>query len=256
MTATARVLLVVPCYAEALRLLPAAFLDVLATRPWLRLLFVDDGSQDATMEVLQSLAAARPEQIGVRRLAAHSGKAEAVRVGILDAALSSPTYVGFWDADLSTPLDTIDDFVALADRRPAIDLVIGSRVNVMGRDIRRDAARHYVSRAFATAASVALDLPVYDTQCGAKLFRATDDVLGLFAEPFASRWIFDVEILARYLALPIRGGEPPRRARIYELVLPAWHEVPGSKLRALDFMASFIEVFGVWRRRRASQRAG
>jgi hypothetical protein len=65
---------------------------------------------------------------------------------------------------------------------------------------------------------------------------------------FRSRWIFDVEIFERYLALPAQG-DPPRRARIYEVVLAAWHEVPGSKLRAWNFLWSFVEVFAVWRRR-------
>jgi len=245
-----RVTLVVPCYAEASRLTPAAFEDVLPSRPWLSFLFVDDGSRDATSGVLAALASARPGQVRVLSLATHAGKAEAVRAGVLEAARSQPDYVGFWDADLSAPLEAIDDFVALAGRRPDVDLVIGSRVNVMGRDIRRSPARHYVSRVFATAASLALDLPVYDTQCGAKLFRASADVLSVFAEPFRSRWIFDVELLDRYQRLPVGDGRAPRRARIYELVLPAWHEVPGSKLRAWDFVWSFIEVFGVWWRRR------
>lgn len=243
------VTLVVPCYGEASRLAPAAFLDVLPSRPWLTLLFVDDGSRDGTSGVLASLASACPGQVRVLCLATHSGKAEAVRAGVLDAARSQPDYVGFWDADLATPLEALDDFVAFARLRPDVDLVIGSRVNVMGRDIRRSPARHYVSRVFATAASLALDLPVYDTQCGAKLFRATADVLSVFAERFQSRWIFDVEILERYLALAVRDGGPPRRARIYELVLSAWHEVGGSKLRAWDFLWGFVEVFGVWRRR-------
>jgi glycosyltransferase involved in cell wall biosynthesis len=245
-----RVVLVVPCYVEASRLAPAAFLDVLPPRPWLTLLFVDDGSQDRTAAVLASLDSASPNQVRVLRLAAHVGKGEAVRAGVLEAARWQPDYVGFWDADLATPLEAIDDFVALARRRPGLDLLIGSRVNLMGREIRRSPARHYVSRVFATAASLALDLPVYDTQCGAKLFRATGEVLQVFGEPFRSRWVFDVEILERYLALAVRDGGPPRRARIYELALPAWHEVPGSKLRARDFLWSFVEVFRVWRQRR------
>jgi glycosyltransferase involved in cell wall biosynthesis len=245
-----RVVLVLPCYGEASRLEPGVFLGVLRSRQWLTLLFVDDGSQDRTGAVLASLESAGPDQVRILRLPAHAGKAEAVRAGILEAARSTPDYVGFWDADLAAPLEAIDDFVALARRRPGMDLVIGSRVNLLGRDIRRSPARHYVSRVFATAASLALDLPVYDTQCGAKLFRATEDVLAVFAERFRSRWIFDVEILERYLALAVRDGGPPRRARIYELALTAWHEVPGSKLRAWDFLWSFVEVCRVWRQRR------
>lgn len=249
-----RVVLVVPCYLEASRLATDPFLHALAERPWLSLLFVDDGSTDATGAVLASIAAARPEQARVLTLALNAGKAEAVRAGIREAAPFGPDYVGFWDADLATPLDAIDDFVAFAGRRPDVDVILGSRVNLMGRDIRRSLIRHYVSRVFATAASEALALPVYDTQCGAKLFRASADVLDVFAEPFQSRWVFDVEILERYAALPLRDGGAPRAARVYELALREWRDVPGSKLRLQDFLWSFVDVFHVWRRRQIRRR--
>ncbi len=244
-----RVVLVVPCYVEASRLAPPAFLEFLRARPCATLLFVDDGSRDATIGVLSALRAAAPEQVEVLHLDAHVGKGEAVRAGLRHALASQPDYVGYWDADLATPLEAVDDFVAVLGLRPEVDLVLGSRVMLMGRDIRRNAARHYVSRVFATAASLALDLPVYDTQCGAKLLRVTPQVAGLLDEPFRSAWVFDVELIARYLALDAGDG-PPRATGIYELTLRQWHEVPGSKLRWADFLRSFVEVFGVWRRRR------
>lgn len=252
----ARVVVVVPCYLEAKRLAPAAFLDFLPPRPWLTFLFVDDGSEDGTAAVLASIQAACPAQVRVHRLAANSGKGEAVRAGVLEASRLQPDYVGFWDADLATPLSAIDDFVALAGQRPDVDVLIGSRVNLMGRRIQRSPARHYVSRVFATAASLALDLPVYDTQCGAKLFRTSPEVLGVFADRFRSRWIFDVEILERYLALPAPDGGVPRRARIYEVALREWHQVAGSKLTMRDFLWSFVEVAGVWQRRVARRASG
>jgi dolichyl-phosphate beta-glucosyltransferase len=252
----ARVVVVVPCYLEAERLAPAAFLDFLPSRPWLTFLFVDDGSEDGTAGVLASIQAACPAQVRVHRLAANSGKGEAVRAGVLEASRLQPDYVGFWDADLATPLSAIDDFVALAGKRRDVDVLIGSRVNLMGRRIQRSPARHYVSRVFATAASLALDLPIYDTQCGAKLFRTSPEVLGVFADRFRSRWIFDVEILERYLALPAPDGGVPRRARIYEVALREWHEVAGSKLTMRDFLWSFVEVVGVWRQRLKAQRGG
>ena len=120
-----------------------------------------------------------------------------------------PTLVGFFDADLATPLGAIDDFLAVLRDRPEVEFVLGSRVMLMGRDIRRKATRHYFGRVFATAVSHALDLPVYDTQCGAKILRANAATATLFDPPFRSPWIFDVELIARYLRLPVGPASPP-----------------------------------------------
>ena len=242
--------LVVPCYNEELRLRRSAFVDYATTRPWVTFLFVDDGSTDATSAVLAEIQSLLPSQSVVLRLDVNKGKAEAVRRGILGALEGRPDLVGYWDADLSTPLEALDDFGALLAKRPDVEVVLGSRVMLLGRDIRRNPLRHYLGRVFATAASVVLDLPVYDTQCGAKLFRQTDAVSRVFAEPFSSSWIFDVEVLARYMSLETPPGELPRRSRVYELALPAWHDVPGSKLRPWDFIKAMSELLSIWRRQR------
>jgi glycosyltransferase involved in cell wall biosynthesis len=234
--------LVVPCFNEERRLHPEAFVAFAASRPEVRLQFVDDGSTDGTAAILERIRAASPAPVDLVRLPANQGKAAAVREGILAGLRLEPRLVGFWDADLSTPLAAIDDFLALAARRPGIDIILGSRVMLMGRDVRREAWRHYLGRVFATGVSLSLGLPVYDTQCGAKVLRVNEATAALFAAPFHSPWIFDVEMLARYLALPAAPGEPARRDRIYELAVPVWHHVPGSKLRAMDFLRAAFEL--------------
>ena len=187
------------------------------------------------------------------RLATNQGKAEAVRRGIVEAVADGPALVGFWDADLATPLAVVDDFLNVAAKLHGVDLILGSRVLLMGRDIRRRALRHYLGRVFATAASLALDLPVYDTQCGAKVFRSNDALRRVMAAPFRSSWIFDVELLARYLAIPVDDGGPSRESRIYELTVPVWHDIPGSKLRLSDVIRSTADLAAIWRNRRAGR---
>ena len=243
--------LVVPCYNEAGRLDPDAFLRFAATHPDVQLVMVDDGSRDGTWEVLERMRAAAPVAVTTIRQPDNRGKAEAVRTGILAGFSRGAALVGFFDADLATPLETVDDFLAVLRDKPDIEFVLGSRVMLMGRDIRRKARRHYFGRVFATAASHALDLPVYDTQCGAKVLRANPATATLFERPFRSRWIFDVELILRYLRLPAAPGEPRRRDRLYELVLPAWHDRPGSKLAWYDFARAMVELGYIWRERLA-----
>ena len=241
--------LVVPCYNEAARLDPEAFLQFLTTHPGVRLVMVDDGSVDATGDILERMREAAPDTVSTLRLTPRRGKAEAVRAGILAGLDQRAALVGFFDADLSTPLRAVDDFVAVLRDHPTIEFVLGSRVMLMGRDVRRKATRHYFGRVFATAVSFALDLPVYDTQCGAKVLRVNGATATMFAEPFRSPWIFDVELIARYLRLPVAPGEPARRDRLYELVVPAWHDIPGSKLRWYDFARAVVELGYIWRER-------
>lgn len=241
--------LVVPCYNEAARLDPEAFLQFLSMHPQVHLVLVDDGSQDATGEILERMRAAAPAAVTTLRHSPRRGKAEAVRIGILAGLAQRATLVGFFDADLATPLPAVDDFLAVLAARPDVEFVLGSRVMLMGRDIRRKAIRHYFGRVFATAVSLALDLPVYDTQCGAKVLRANATTATIFEAPFRNPWVFDVELIARYLRLPVAPGEPARRDRLYELVLRAWHDRPGSKLRWYDFVRSAVELGYIWRDR-------
>lgn len=226
--------LVVPCYNEADRLDADAFRTFAAGAPEVRVLFVNDGSSDGTAAILDSLCGDEPA-FDVLHLDRNSGKAEAVRRGIMSALETRPAFVGFWDADLSTPLDEFAGMRAVFDDRPEIEMVFGSRVNLLGRSIRRKLVRHYIGRVFATVVATSLRLPIYDTQCGAKLFRVGAGVAGLFDTPFLSRWIFDVEIIARSIAARRGTDLPPVGAIIYEQPLMSWYDVQGSKLRLRDF---------------------
>jgi glycosyltransferase involved in cell wall biosynthesis len=240
----ARTVIVVPCLNEARRLVPDVFRDFIHDQPMARVLFVDDGSTDGTTEVLGALVDSRPESFEVLRLPANRGKAEAVRTGFLQAFRHNPEFVGFWDADLATPLTTLSLFEEMFGRRPETEIVLGARVQLLGRDIRRKVARHYSGRVFATAVSVVLGLAVYDTQCGAKLFKTTERVRAIFEQRFLSRWVFDVEILARFLERVAPHEEVSRL--LYELPLPVWHDVPGSKLRWSDFARAAMDLSRIY----------
>jgi dolichyl-phosphate beta-glucosyltransferase len=227
--------IVIPCYNEAPRLPVHQFKAFACARHLVRFLFIDDGSTDATWSVLEGLCQEDPQRFAARRLPANVGKAEAVRQGVLHAFEAGPDYVGYWDADLATPLEVIPAFCELLDARPDLEMVFGAWVCLLGRAIERKALRHYLGRVFATAASLALGLDVYDTQCGAKLFRATPAVRSLFEEPFATRWLVDVELLTRLIQTRRCTPLPQAEAVVYEWPLPEWRDVAGSKVKPWDF---------------------
>jgi dolichyl-phosphate beta-glucosyltransferase len=240
---------VVPCFNEARRLDVSAYNAFLGACSEIVLLFVDDGSTDDTPLVLERLRQQHPRQVCTLRLGANVGKAEAVRRGVQVALRRGPAFIGYWDADLATPLDAILRFVDVLRARPKLQLVIGSRVALLGRQIQRRPWRHLLGRAFATAASLVLRLPVYDTQCGAKLFRATPAMAELFARPFGARWIFDVELLARMIVGTASSGDEYRAGElIYEYPLEHWQDVNGSRLKSHDFLTAVIDLGAIyWR---------
>jgi glycosyltransferase involved in cell wall biosynthesis len=247
---TSDVAIIVPTFDEARRLDTAAFERFLATSDGVRLLFVDDGSTDGTNAMLERLAAGH-DRASVLRLASNSGKAEAVRRGIVSALDGGAEVVGYWDADLSTPLDAIPVLLAVLESDRDLVSVIASRVRMLGTSIDRRATRHYTGRVFATIASLALGIAVYDTQCGAKLFRSTPAVSEAFSRPFRSRWAFDVEILDRLL--PPGTSTDEASALIREVSLATWRDAPGSKLGLAPSLAATWHVarLGLARKRRS-----
>jgi dolichyl-phosphate beta-glucosyltransferase len=239
-----RVVLVIPCYNEEHRLDVAAFRAFDGGSDRVEFLFVDDGSRDGTRRVLESLAASDPSRFGVLALERNSGKAEAVRRGIEHALTLGTHVVGFWDADLATPLTELPSFLKILATRPATEMVFAARVRLLGREISRRPSRHYVGRIGATLISSSLGLAVYDTQCGAKLFRSNETMRQIFAKPFLSRWIFDVEVIARFVKL--RGRDAAASA-IYELPIRVWHDVTGSKVKSTDFLRALRDLWKIHR---------
>jgi dolichyl-phosphate beta-glucosyltransferase len=240
-----RVTIVVPCYNEEHRL-PVDQFERFIGRSQIRFIFVDDGSRDQTLARLERLRQAREDCVSVLRSASNQGKAEAVRMGLRAALEQGADYVGYWDADLATPLEAIPELTAVLAAQPALDMVFGARVKLLGRDVHRRTGRHYLGRVFATVVSSMLRLPIYDTQCGAKIFRVRANTCELIAEPFRSRWVFDVELLARYIR---QLGSPELAAqRIYEYPLEAWEDVGGSKVKPVDFFIALRDLGRIYRK--------
>jgi len=239
------VILVIPCYNEAARLPVESFVEFSEENDNISFLFVNDGSTDETQQVLNGLAVRRPDHFRAMHLDRNRGKGEAVRRGVLAAIDTEPQYVGYWDADLSTPLEEIRRFVEIYERHPENVMLAGARIKMMGRRIERRTSRHYLGRVFATVASGLLDIQMYDTQCGAKLFRCKAGTRDLFAQPFHSRWLFDLELILRIQRREAAGENRPIDSLIREVPLNTWRDVPDSKISYAYFLWAFFDLLSL-----------
>ena len=237
--------IVVPVYNEEKRFNQQEFLQFIAHEPHFSFVFVNDGSTDGTAVILQDVCR-HDARLLYHELPKNSGKGEAVRQGMLRAfGVSNAIYVGYLDADLSTPLSELLELVETLTKDSQLLLAMCARVKLLGRTIDRNPFRHYFGRIFATAVSIVLRIPVYDTQCGAKIFRSTAAVRDLFREPFKSRWIFDVEIIAR-LAQRVGATKRDMASVLVEYPVRRWRDVRGSKLRFFDFLQAAYELLAIY----------
>jgi dolichyl-phosphate beta-glucosyltransferase len=233
------VYLVIPCLDEADRLSEKRF-GVLAADDRVALVFVDDGSTDDTRVRLAAFASSRAN-VSVVALDENVGKGEAVRVGMLRALSTGATWVGYVDADLATPESEVLRLIDIATVSTNVDVVLGSRIAMLGRQVRRSRFRHYTGRVFATGASLVLKKTVYDTQCGAKLFRSGQALEQVISVPFRSRWAFDVELLGRL----DRAGVGSAAFR--EEPLEVWSDVPATKRTLAASVRAVAELLAIRR---------
>jgi DNA-binding response OmpR family regulator len=221
---------VIPCYNEEKRLLSDEFRDFVHKNLGYHLCFVNDGSKDKTLEVLQELVKGKEDYISVYDCEKNGGKAEAVRLGMLHLAKQSQfDYIGFLDADLSTDFADFND-LAETISNSKYKMVFGSRITRMGADIEKESARAIISKTINFIIRKTLGMEIKDTQCGAKIM--TKDVIeNTFKEKFITKWLFDVEIFMRMKKV---YGAKETKDLILEQPLKRWIHADGSKLSMKD----------------------
>jgi dolichyl-phosphate beta-glucosyltransferase len=231
--------LIIPVYNEAARLADSlAVIRQFATAlpDGCELIFVDDGSTDATISMLEKHQL--HNDITIVRQWPNAGKGWAVRTGMLAA---NGQYRAFLDADLATkPIELQKLFLALEQ---GSDIAIGSRVTPEGVDLRvsgsrpQSRIRQVLGKLFHLIVAWVYLGDIRDSQCGAKAFTAAAATT-LFAQQHLRRWVFDVEIL--YLA---------HRAGYSIAEIPvAWESQHQSKLRVSlsTTLGTLRELVSIW----------
>lgn len=213
--------LVIPAFNEAERVgqMLLTVIDYLrATSPGSEVIVVDDGSTDATAQVVRDvLADARDVDARLIQESQNHGKGFAVRTGLLAATRAIAL---FSDADLSTPIEEAPKLlepIAAGE----LDVAFGSRALNRGLIGTHQAwHREQGGKAFNLLVRLATGLPYWDTQCGFKAFRL-DAFRPILARAQSDGFGFDVELLYLARKAGLRMREIPVR----------WNHYEGSKVR-------------------------
>lgn len=221
---------IIPAYNEAERIPTtlAATIDYLEAQPYTsQVVVVDNGSVDDTGDVVRKLSQ-HASSVGISVIGcAQPGKGAAVRRGLLS---SRARYVGFLDADLATPVETLGEAMPLLEA--GASAVIASRhapgaefaqAQQLGRRLGGTAFR-FITRRMVQG--------IADTQCGFKFFELGAAKRAL-VECRTMGFAFDVELLQR---VQNHGGS------IVEVPV-SWTDGPASTFRPVrDGVASFKAV--------------
>ena len=225
--------IVIPAYNEAQRIgnTLCTVLSYLEQRSYsAEILVVDDGSYDATPQVVTAFCNQIPP---VRLLRNHRnrGKGFSVRNGFLHA---SGAYLLFSDADLSTPIEEIEQlFAALQE---SCDVAIASRALAKSRvEVHQPWYRENMGRLFNVLVQTLVLPGIRDTQCGFKCFTR-EAALNICQRITLERFGFDVEML--YLARKLRY-------RIREVPV-VWRNSPQSRVHVLrDSVSMFGDLLRI-----------
>ncbi len=233
-------IIVIPCFNEANRLDKQKFIDFINNTADVGLVFVDDGSTDETFQILTKLSGEFTNQMHVVRCESNKGKAGAVKAGfqfVFDSL--SCNKIAYLDADLSTSLEECREISKLVNGE--IQFVFGSRILKIDNTIKRKWYRYVFGRVVATFISRSLGLPVYDTQCGCKIFEISL-AKKIFTDNFISRWLFDVELFHRMIRIFGRGNMP-----VYtkEIPLNAWIDAKDSRVKFTYFFKLWLDLYAI-----------
>jgi dolichyl-phosphate beta-glucosyltransferase len=173
---------------------------------------IDNGSVDHTADLV---ARTRSDRVSVHLMGcAQQGKGAAVRRGLLT---SRARFVGYMDADLATPIETLDIVEPMLNDWQA---VVGSR-RVSGAKLAVRQPAHRALGGMLFRAMTHQVLPGFaDTQCGFKFFSG--DLARIVARRLRiDGFAFDVELLWAIIEMGIPVKEIP----------VVWSDAPGSTLR-------------------------
>lgn len=217
--------IIIPTYNEEERIIPtigaiSSYVSDLGFE-W-ELIVADDGSTDATRELVRTLKFANLRLLEAEQ---NGGKGSAVRRGMLAA---QGEYLLFADADNSTPIEEITKLLRKLESE-AFDVAVGSRALSASGEAHKTLLRHVLSGGLRWIVRNIFRIPVRDTQCGFKMYTA-EAAKRLHSSQTLMGFSFDLEILYLAVKLGYRVAEVP----------VTWIDAPGSKVDTRKEVQRFL----------------
>jgi dolichol-phosphate mannosyltransferase len=229
-----RVSLVIPAYNEAAAIRQAIHEadDALAqfTDDY-EILVVDDGSHDATAQVVSDESFRRPH-VRLLQHPRNQGYGAALRTGFTAARFER---VAFTDADCQFHLEDLSSLLRLAERT---SIAVGYRI-----DRQDPARRRFLSWGYNTLVRTLLGTRVRDCDCALKVFHR--DILGSIM-PQTRRFFVNTEMLtrARQLGYEVAETGVRHRPRLRGASTVRWSDVPRTLSALLPFWWSRVMFAG------------
>ena len=202
-------------------------------RKWdFEVIVVEDGSSDNTSEIVNRFHLS-DNRIKLLSLPIHLGKGGSVVVAALVSA--SKDYVAYMDADLAADPSELEKLLNNAHEQ---DIVIGSRI-LRGDDVspvKRPFYRTVFSHLYSRLFRILFRIPIYDPQCGIKLFRK-EVIPKLFKEITINGFAFDTDIIVKAFSTGLRVKEVPVN----------WTHGKSSTLNILHEIRTMgLDILSIW----------
>lgn len=204
--ASVSISIIIPAYNEENRI--GICLRTLSTyltnKKWdFEIVVVVDGSSDNTADIVNSYHL-MDSRISLFSLPSRLGKGGSIAA----AALQSITkeYMAYMDADLAADPAQLDQMIPYIDD---FDIVIGSRI-MRGNlpRVKRPFHRALFSLLYSKTFRTLFRIPIYDPQCGIKLFKS-DILPTLLTNTTISGFAFDTDLIVTAYALSMSIKEVP-----------------------------------------------
>ncbi len=217
------ILITLPVYNEEDKLEKSTkkIVELLSGRYDFRILIVDNGSSDGTVDKAKELSAKYP-QVGFIHLD-EKGRGRALRKAWTGNGAEVYCYM---DIDLSTDLSKFAELVSALDE--GYDIAIGSR-HARGAEVKRSLRREILSRGYNILLKLFFGVGFRDAQCGFKAVsrRVVSEIVPLVKD---EEWFFDTEMLIR---------AEHRGLRIKEIAV-RWDEGRESKVDILRTVFDYV----------------